>query len=102
MNISILKELAEIEDFVRTTSKEEDVLGFNVLVSKHPGKSYVLAKGEVQQKAKYVLPVQLDNANPIHRPLIANAIHRGMYGEELSPEAMENAMVEMSDDIYEN
>ena len=96
MNISILKELAEIEDFVRKVSKEEDVDGFNVYASKHPGKSYILAKTEVHKKAKYALPVMMDYWNPVERPLIANAIHKGMYNAEMSPEALEAEMVEKS------
>ena len=92
-NVKILATLADIEDFVRTCSKLEDVEGFNVLASKHPGKSYVLAKTEVHKKPAHVLPIMMDYFHPVERPLIANAIHRGLYGYDMDAQAMEDEMV---------
>ena len=93
-NHHVLAILAEIEDFVRSTSKNEEIQGYNVLASKHPNKSYILAKTELHKKPVYVLPIMMDYFHPADRPLIANAIHRGLHnGADLSPEDMEAEMV---------
>jgi len=97
-NTSILLTLAEITDFVKECLKDKDFVGINVVVSKHPGRSYVLGKTFDSLKAKYILKVQMDYTDPIQRPLIANAVHKGMYGTEMSPEEMEDEMVCKSSD----
>lgn len=85
--------LFEIEQFVKTTKKEDEVGGWNVYVSKHPGISYVLAKSADNLKPLHVLKIEMDWASPVDRPLIANAIHRGIYGCDAVPEALEAEMV---------
>ena len=94
----IKDELFNVEDFVRIMSKKDQVGGFNVYVSKEPGKSYILAKCVDTLKPLYTLPVQLDWANPIERPLITNAIHRGIHGVDASSEVLEAEMVHKTED----
>ena len=95
-NISILNELSNIEDFVRWGVKQDEIGGFNICISKHPGKSYILAKCADTLKPLHVLPVQLDYADPIIRPLITEAVKKGM-GVKMTPEEMEAEMVCKSD-----
>lgn len=100
-NVSVLGTLAEIKDFVRYWLKRRgDLEGFDVRLSKHPGKSYVLAK-DVNLMPIGVLPIYMDYADPIQRPLIANAIHEAIHKKSMSSEAMENEMVCKIED-YEN
>lgn len=93
MKTGIIAALAEIEDFVKQASREDKIGGFNVYVSKIPGKSYVLAKCADTLKPVYSLPIWMDWANPIERPLISNAITRGLTGKDAEPEALESEMV---------
>lgn len=91
--VSVLGTLAEIKDFVRYWLKRRDDLeGFDVRLSKHKGKSYVLAK-DVNFMPVGVLPIHMDYANPIERPLIANAIHEAIHQKSMTAEAMEDEMV---------
>lgn len=93
MKRGVIAALAEIEDFVKQASREDRIGGFNVYVSRVPGKSYVLAKCVDTLKPIYSLPVWLDWANPVERPLIANAINKGLTGKELEAEELESEMV---------
>ena len=97
----VLKILAEIKDFVIWNRKNEpDLAGFNVAVSKHFGKSYVIAKNNTSFMASHVLPIDMDYADPVQRPLIANAIREALYGESMNDEEMENEMVCKSEEIH--
>jgi len=97
-NISVNNTLYEIGEFVRHCLAQDDFAGINVLISKTPGKSYVIGKVFSTPKPKWVLPIFLDYSNPVQRPIIADAIHRAMYGEGMTPEAMENEMVSKADE----
>ena len=95
--VSVLATLAEIKDFVRHCNKDERLLGFNMMVSKHPGRSYIMGKTNDSLQAKYVLPIPMDCMDPVQRPLIANAIHEGIHHKSMTAEAMENEMVSKAD-----
>ena len=97
-NISVNNTLYEIGEFVRHCLAQDDFAGINVLISKTPGKSYVIGKVFSTPKPKWVLPIWMDAADPVQSPIIHNAIHRAMYGEELEPEEMEDLMVCKSED----
>jgi len=90
--------LAEIKDFIHSCKKKIDrFAGVNVLISKRPGWSYIVAKSENSFRAQMVLPIFLDYANPVHRPVIANAINQAMYGKDMEPEDLEKQMIEVVD-----
>lgn len=91
--VSVLETLAEIGEFVRHCAKDPELIGFNVMVSKHPGKSYILGKVDEAKQAKYVLPIWMDYLDPIQCPIISNAIHKALHGEDMTPEQLENLMV---------
>lgn len=97
----VLAILADIKNFVRWNRRNEpNLAGFNVLVSKHPGKSYVLAKNNDSFMSKHVLPIDMDYADPLQRPLIANAISEALYDKAMTAEQMENEMVCKSEEIH--
>jgi len=92
---AIKAELNNIVDFVRTTSKQPNVDGFDVHSSKHPDRCYIFAKNEATQETLYVLQVNMDWVSPLDRPLIVNSINQGMTGmKELDAETLENEMVQ--------
>jgi len=92
--ISVLMTLAEIKDFVISCKKKyEGLAGFNVLVSKMPGWSYIIAKDTDSLAPKNVLKINMDYIDPIQRPLIANAIHEALYRTSMTPSAMEDEMI---------
>ena len=93
---SVIETLAEIKDFVRHCQKDPLLAGFDVLITKNRT-SVVIAKTEESFMAKYVLPIPLDYADPLQRPLIANAIREAMTGTSMTAEEMENEMVCKSD-----
>lgn len=90
--VSVVKTLAEIKDFVRYHCKDIELVGFNVLVGKRKGVSYVLAKTK-SPFPKDVLVIDMDYYNPIERPLIANAIHEGIHQKSMTAQAMEDEMI---------
>lgn len=92
-NISVNNTLFEITEFVNHCLAQDDFAGINVLISRTPGKSYVIGKVFSHPKPKWVLPIWMDYSNPIQRPIIADTIHKAMYGENMTPEAMEDEMV---------
>ena len=91
--MSVKKTLEEIKDFVRWCKRDPDLAGFNVRISKHIGTSYILGKVKHSMEPKYVLPIMLDYANPIERPMIANAIYKAIHSKSMTPEALEDEMV---------
>lgn len=99
MDHSVLAALSDIKEFIIWCKRreEDNLAGFNVCVSKTMGKSYVLAKTHDSLKAKYVLPIWLDYADPVTKALISNAMSEGVSGKSLTAEAMENEMVCKSD-----
>lgn len=96
----VLAILVDIKNFVRWNRRNEpELAGFNVLVSKQPGKSYILAKNNDSFMAKHVLPIDMDYADPLQRPLIANAISEALYDKSMSSEQMENEMICKSEEL---
>lgn len=87
------KELMEIEQFVKWCKRDDHVDGFNIYSSKHLGRCYVLAKSDFDPKPKYALKVEMDYCNPVERPLIINALNRGIFGMDLEPEQLDKEMV---------
>ena len=96
--VSVLDILCEIAEFVAHCKKDPKLVGFNVMISRHPGKSYILGKVDDSLQAKYVLPILIDYMDPIQRPIIANSIFRGLHGVDMTPEALEAEMVSKVDE----
>ena len=95
--VSVINELAEIKYFIKWCKSKENCAGFNVNPGKQAGYSYIICKLTDSLQPKYVLPIKMDFCSVIERPLISNAIHEALYGESMSPEAMEDEMVRRSD-----
>lgn len=86
--------LEKIREFTKYWSKFEEVHGFNVYCSRHPERSYILAKNQFALEPVAVLDFPMDYANPVKRPLIVNAISYGMTGvKELPAQVLEDEMV---------
>ena len=99
MTVSIKEELAKVEEFVRHFSKHEDIIGFDLYPSnKHIYTTYILAKVRANYGNKTIgaLEIKMDCFNPTERPLIVNAINRGVEGRDLDAETLENEMVSKS------
>lgn len=97
--VSTKDTLNNIVEFVQwCMSNIENLDGFNVMVSKHPGKCYILAKQLNNPMPIQVLPVHMDYVNPVERPLIVNAINQGMTGMDAPPEILEAEMVSKADE----
>lgn len=96
--VSVLETLSEIKQFIWHYKKDADVAGFNTYVSKIPGKSYIIAKHVDGVKPVAALAIWMDIIDPVQRPIIFNAINEALYGESMTPEAMENEMISKADE----
>ena len=91
--VSVLDTLDEIKEFICFCQRDKEFTGCNVVISKWPGKSYIIGKVASSLEPKYVLPIYMDYADPLQRPLISNAIHEAMYRMSLTASEMEDEMV---------
>ena len=90
---SHLETLAEIKAFVHACKKDPELMGFNVKLSKHRGRSYVLGKTFEKAKPKYVLAIDLDYFQITHQQMIDATIYEAIHNREMPPEEMENLII---------
>lgn len=91
--VSVKATLQEITDFVKFCKADKNLAGFNLFVSKIPGKSYILGKVVGDPMPRYVLPIWLDVVDPLQRPIIMDTIHMAYYGKPMEPEKLEDEMI---------
>lgn len=77
-------------------------MGFNVAISKHPGRSYVLAKQYSSPKPLCVLAIQLDYFDPIQHQMVDGAIFEELYGRPMTSEEATASIVSRDDEIWES
>jgi hypothetical protein len=90
---SILEQVDNIQEWVKACLKDELLAGFDVLASKHKGRSYVIAKRRNSFRVAYIYTTTLDSLDPFERSVIFNAIHVGMYGRSMDVDALNNEMI---------
>lgn len=95
--MSVLKTIEDIKDFIKHCQQDPKLAGFDVLASKHKGRSYVIAKCTNSFKAKYILTIFLDSLDPYERTIIFDTINIALYGRSLDPRILENIMVGKSE-----
>lgn len=90
----VKRELEKIEAFAKHYSKVDNVAGFNMLASKRPGVSYIEVKEHGKREPLAFITIFMDCVSVLDRPLMANAINRGInQGQDLTPEQLENEMI---------
>ncbi len=92
MNYSVLAVIEDIKEFVRHCQKDKMLAGFDVLASKHKGRSYLIAKRTNSFKIAYVRQIKLDSLDPYQRSIIFEAMHKAIYGK-VNYDLIENEMV---------
>lgn len=90
---SHLETIAEIKDFITEMKKNKDFAGSNISLSKHPGKSYIIAKSYSKPMPICVLPVDLDYFDPMQKILIDEAVYEATYNKKMSPEEAEASII---------
>jgi len=81
LNYSILATIEDIKDFVKKCKKDDNLAGFDVLASKHAGRSYIIAKRRDSFKVAYIQAVCLDSLDPVERAIIFEAMHKAIYSK---------------------
>jgi len=97
INYPILAAVEDIKDFIKTCMKDELIAGFDVLASKHKGRSYVIGKRRNSFKVVYTHITKLDSLDPYERAIIFNAIHKAVYGKNMDVDALNNHMISKSE-----
>lgn len=93
INYPVLAAVEDIKDFIKACMKDELIAGFDVLASKHKGRSYVIGKRRNSFKVAYTHITKLDSLNPYERAIIFEAIHKACYGKNMDEDDMQNEMV---------